>query len=105
MTHYRLRYVLHPPSEDTGWKFMAEVPVLPGCQAWADTPQETIEILTSVAEEFIASYKEHGDRLPDSVTISEFKTDIAAHHEQNSEGRKYDAMDSQLHENTLLVAS
>jgi predicted RNase H-like HicB family nuclease len=41
--------------------YMAEIPVLPGCQAWADTHDETLSILESVAEEFIASYKEHGE--------------------------------------------
>ena len=75
--HYELQYVLHPPSEDTGWMFMAEIPVLPGCQAWADTKEKTVEILTSVAEEFIASYKEHGEALPDGVV----PMGLAAHEE------------------------
>ena len=48
--------------------YMAEVPVLPGCQAWADTPDEALSILSSVATEFIASYKEHGDELPAELT-------------------------------------
>ena len=67
MQHYHLTYVLHPPSEDSGGMYMAEVPVLPGCQAWADTAEETLSILESVAEEFIASYKEHGEELPDGL--------------------------------------
>ena len=70
MKSYYLRYVLHLPSEDTGGMYMAEIPVLPGCQAWAGTQEETIDILTSVAEEFIASYKENGEGLPDDAAGS-----------------------------------
>ena len=67
MKHYHLTYVLHPPSEDSGGMYMAEIPVLPGCQAWADTAAETLRVLESVAEEFIASYKDHGEELPDCL--------------------------------------
>ena len=67
MLHSLLRYALHGPSDDTGGMYMAEIPVLPGCQAWGDTPEETIDILTSVAEEFIASYREHGEELPEGI--------------------------------------
>ena len=71
MRHYQLRYVLHSPSEDTGGMYMAEIPVLPGCRAWADTAAETVDILTSVAKEFIASYEAHGDELPDEVAAAQ----------------------------------
>ncbi len=71
MARYQLEYILHPPSEDTGWMHMAEVPVLPGCRAWADTSGETVEILQSVAEAFIASYRAHGEALPDGVLMAE----------------------------------
>ena len=67
MKQYLLRYVLHGPSDDSGGMYMAEIPVLPGCQAWGDTPEETIDILTSVAGEFIASYRENGEELPEVV--------------------------------------
>ena len=70
MTHYQLQYVLHLPSEDTGGMFMADIPVLPGCRAWGNTEQETIEILQNVAEEFIASYNTHGDEIPADVMSS-----------------------------------
>ena len=33
MKHYRLRYVMHDPSEKTEDKYMAEIPALPGCKA------------------------------------------------------------------------
>ena len=39
MKHYKLRYVMHEPSEDTEDKYMAEIPALPGCRAWATHPK------------------------------------------------------------------
>ena len=43
---------------------MAEIPALPGCRAWGDTPEETIETLQSVAAAFIEIYEENGEELP-----------------------------------------
>ena len=67
MKHYKLRYVMHDPSEDTENKYMAEIPALPGCRAWGDTPEDTLDILQSVAAAFIESYLDHGDELPPEV--------------------------------------
>ena len=67
MKHYKLRYVMHDPSEDTKDKYMAEIPDLPGCRAWGDTPEEALDILSSVAASFIESYIDHGDELPSAV--------------------------------------
>ena len=67
MKHYKLRYVMHDPSEDTEDKYMAEIPDLPGCRAWGDTPEEALDILSSVAASFIESYIDHGDELPSAV--------------------------------------
>jgi predicted RNase H-like HicB family nuclease len=64
---YRLSIVLREPDGETGGKFLAEVPALPGCRAWGDTAAETIENLQSVATAFIESYREHGDPLPADV--------------------------------------
>lgn len=64
---YRLAYTMRPPSYDTEDKYLAEVPALPGCKAWGDTPEEALDILESVAEAFIDSCKEHGDPLPESI--------------------------------------
>ncbi len=58
MKHYRLRYVMHDPSEKTEDKYMAEIPALPGCRAWGDTPVDALDILQSVAEAFIESYND-----------------------------------------------
>ncbi len=52
--YYNLSYVIYSPSESTEPdKYMAEIPDLPGCRAWADTPDEAIEILESLAPSFI----------------------------------------------------
>lgn len=67
MDRYKLAFVMHEPGEDTEDKFMAEIPALPGCRAWGDTPAETLHILEGVAEAFIQSYLEHGHPLPVGV--------------------------------------
>jgi predicted RNase H-like HicB family nuclease len=67
MKLYRLPFVLHEPSEDTEDKYLAEVPILPGCRAWGDTAAETLENLQSVATAFIESYRSRGIPLPAEV--------------------------------------
>jgi predicted RNase H-like HicB family nuclease len=67
MKQYRLPVTVHQPGEETDNKYMAEVPILPGCRAWGETPAEALENLRSVAGEFILSYQEHGDVLPEAV--------------------------------------
>ncbi len=67
MKLYKLRLVMHEPSEETENKYMAEVPALPGCRAWGDTAAEALENLQSVAAAFIESYRERGDSLPPEV--------------------------------------
>ena len=50
----KLTAVLYQPSESTEPdKFMAEVPALPGCRAWGDTPDETLSILQAVADSYV----------------------------------------------------
>ena len=67
MKLYRLPILMHEASEDTEEKYMAEVPLLPGCRAWGDTATETLENLQSVAAAFIESYSSRGDPLPPEV--------------------------------------
>ena len=64
---YRLPYVLRAPSETTEDRFLAEVPVLPGCRAWGATADEALLNLEGVAADFIASYERHGDELPEAI--------------------------------------
>ncbi len=67
MKLYKLRFILHEPSDATEDKYMAEVPDLPGCRAWGDTAAQALENLQSVATAFIESYRERGDSLPKKV--------------------------------------
>ena len=67
MKLYKLPLVIHEPTPETEDKYMAEVPALPGCRAWGDTPTEVMENLQSVAAGFIDSYKSSGDPLPPEV--------------------------------------
>ena len=64
---FRLAYTMREPCEDTGEMFLAEVPSLPGCCAWAETPEEALWILEGVAEAFIASYQKRGKPLPAEI--------------------------------------
>lgn len=47
--------------------YLAELPELPGCRAWAATAEQAMHSLEGVAADFIASYKEHGEDLPPSL--------------------------------------
>ena len=70
MEVYDLSYVLHEPSEEHGWYYMAVIPELPGCRAWAETADEALSELALVAEQFIQIYKERGFPLPEGVAVS-----------------------------------
>jgi predicted RNase H-like HicB family nuclease len=68
MKLYRLEYTIRPPQEDEEPdKFIAEIPLLPGCRAWGDSPVEALEILQSLAAAYIESSLEHGDPLPPAL--------------------------------------
>ena len=70
MKHYKLRYVMHDPSEETEDKYLAEIPVLPECRAWGDTPEEALDILSSVAAATIEVCIERRYELPAEVKSS-----------------------------------
>ncbi|MDP2720024.1 MAG: type II toxin-antitoxin system HicB family antitoxin [Dehalococcoidia bacterium] len=70
---YRLPVVMIQPGEETEDMYMAEVPILPGCRAWGNTPAEALENIQSVAGEFILSYRKHGDPLPKAVQESAYE--------------------------------
>ena len=70
MELYQLDYVLHESCEEQGWLYMAEIPELPGCRAWAETASETLAELSTVAEQFILSYKDRGKPLPPGIARS-----------------------------------
>ena len=71
MDVYQLDYVLHEPCEKQGWLYMAEIPELPGCRAWAETANKALTELSTVAEQFILSYKDREKPLPAGIVKSE----------------------------------
>ena len=78
MKTYKLPYVLYPPSQSTEPdKYMAEIPILPGCMAWGDTPAETVDILQSVAAAMIELSIEDGDELPSEVQAALVEPDVS----------------------------
>ena len=73
MKQYKLPVIIHQPDEETEDKYMAEIPLLPGCRAWGDTPSDAMENLNSVASEFVRSIKAHGEHLPKAVEETDFE--------------------------------
>ena len=67
MEVHQLDYVLHEPCEEQAWLYMDEIPELPGCRAWAETANKTLNELSTVAEQFILSYRDRGKALPDGI--------------------------------------
>jgi predicted RNase H-like HicB family nuclease len=79
MKLYRLKYTVRPPGpEDEPDKFIAEVPSLPGCRAWGDTPAQALEILQSVAAAFIELAHERSEPLPAEIESAAVDMDGAA---------------------------
>ena len=77
MKLYKLPFVMHDPGYDTEDKFMAEIPILPGCRAWGDTYDDALENLQGVAAAMVESYREGGDELPAEVQSALVETDAA----------------------------
>ena len=69
MKLYKLPIVLYEPSEDTEYKYMAEVPALPGCRVWGDTAGEAVDYIRSMAEAFVDSYLDRELPLPEEVEL------------------------------------
>lgn len=68
MKTYKFEYILYDPAESTEPdKYMAEIPALPGCCVWGDTPEDTLEILQDMTASIIETYIERGYELPASV--------------------------------------
>ena len=74
MAQYQLDYILYPPELSTDPDmYMAEIPALPGCQAWGNTEEETIEFLKDVAANFIELYDELDMELPEAAIGSDIE--------------------------------
>ena len=69
---YRLAYTMRGPSQETEDMYLAEVPDLPGCRAWVETPELALPCLESVVEALVGSFLEDGDPcLPEVSTVGE----------------------------------
>ncbi|MXY46086.1 MAG: type II toxin-antitoxin system HicB family antitoxin [Chloroflexi bacterium] len=81
MAQYQFDYILYPPELSTDPEmYMAEIPALPGCQAWGNTEEETIEFLKDIAANFVELYGELDlelpqDAIPGDIDRSRIKTD------------------------------
>ena len=76
MKGYRLDYILYDPELSTEPdQYMAEIPALPGCRAWGDTPEETVETLKGVAAAFIELIEENEEDLPQAVLAGRIESD------------------------------
>ena len=67
MKLYKLPIVLYEPSEDTEYKYLAEVPALPGCRVWGDSVGEALDYIRSMAEAFVDSYLDREHPLPEEM--------------------------------------
>lgn len=67
MKLYKLPIVLYEPSEDTEYKYMAEVPALPGCRVWGDSVGEALDYIRNMAETFLDSYLDRDIPIPEEV--------------------------------------
>jgi predicted RNase H-like HicB family nuclease len=54
--------------------FLSEVPLLPGCRAWGDTPSQALGYIKGVAEAFIESYQDRETPLPQEVEALAIQT-------------------------------
>ena len=68
MKAYKLQFVMYDPSESTEPdKYMAEIPALPGCRVWGDTPEDALDILQDAAATIIETHIERGYELPEEA--------------------------------------
>jgi predicted RNase H-like HicB family nuclease len=75
MPVYRVPVTIRPPSADTEDKYLAEVPLLPGCRAWGDTIADALSYVQSVAIAFIESHRARGEPLPAGLTALDEDTE------------------------------
>ena len=71
MKNYRFVCKVRDPSEETEYKYLAQIPAMPGCHAWGDTKAEALELIHSVAVALLESYEENCDELPPGVLAAE----------------------------------
>ncbi len=55
--------------QDVDGRWGADVPLLPGCNAWGYTREEALEALQEVAQAFVEIMLEDGDSLPEEASL------------------------------------
>ena len=70
LKQYKLAYTMREPSEDSGGMYVVGIPAMPDCMAWGKSPDEALHILEGVAADFIHSFKDHDEPLPDGVDVA-----------------------------------
>jgi len=68
MKQYKSPVLMHEPSDEKENKYMADIPMLPGCRAWGDAPAETLIYVQSAAAKCVQE-QEHA--LQSSIGIAE----------------------------------
>jgi predicted RNase H-like HicB family nuclease len=73
MKKYTFSVIMHEPKKETGNRYLAEIPLLGGSQAWGKTPDEALENIRKVAIELIRTQdeKELHSPLPGEDTAFE----------------------------------
>ncbi len=75
-TEVKYPFVIYPAAEGG---YVAEIPALKGCLAQGETLQETLDELTIVAELWIETARQHGEKLPNAaIEIERVKQKLAA---------------------------
>ena len=55
--------------QDVDGRWGADVPLLPGCNAWGYTREEALEALQEVTQAFVEIMLEDGDPLPEEASF------------------------------------
>lgn len=65
MKRYRLPIVLHPPTDGSEGRYFAEVPGVPGCYGWGETPADAMLDVENVFNSLAAKMFAQGEILPE----------------------------------------
>ena len=64
--------------QDTDGRWGAEIPLLPGCNAWGYTREEALESLQEVAQAFVETILEDGESFPEEASVEHQFTAVSA---------------------------
>ena len=69
MKQNRLPVVLHPPTDGSEGRYFAEVPGIPGCYGWGETPADALLDVESVFNTLAAQMFDQSDSLPELAAL------------------------------------